>query len=279
MLPTALFNNKISIATFQNSTTMKISSSTSLLVLFFLSSAGSASSQPFRLVNGKSDDILEAMSGEANEKATRASSPRIRIPSASASVAAPTFSIDETFKTSNKSYEKPVSDHKPSHLDLIDFHRRFAPTDESLNEDEATMLEAYIREAYTKIHQDGSNPSEVLPLHRRTDALEETMRKAFDKIHPSSSSILRRFKDLENLSQDESNYLATTIGNAFDKIHRNRGSTVEAVAKSVVGDKVAKNVEKMGNDMGGLRGSHKSPFIPIDREALKRFEQRTGKSF
>eukprot|EP00533_Pseudo-nitzschia_delicatissima_P009108 CAMPEP_0116108624 /NCGR_PEP_ID=MMETSP0327-20121206/16892_1 /TAXON_ID=44447 /ORGANISM="Pseudo-nitzschia delicatissima, Strain B596" /LENGTH=165 /DNA_ID=CAMNT_0003601563 /DNA_START=293 /DNA_END=790 /DNA_ORIENTATION=- len=165
---------------------MMISATTFLVPLCIVSTTGVVSAQPFRLVNGKREEISKAMANKPNEEATF-TAPRIRIPNASASVAAQQ-------KSSEKS--STVLDQKLSPLDMVDLHRRFGPTDESLTKKEASFLE-------------------------------------------------------------------DTIRNAYEKIHKDR-------------DSIAIDTKKKNNS---LRGSHKSPFIPIDREVLKRYEQRIGNSF
>ena len=165
---------------------MKVSAITFLVPLCIMSTTGVVSAQPFRLVNGKGEDILKAIANKPNEEATIPAS-RIRIPNTSASVAAP----EKASKTSSST----VLDQKLVSLDMVDLHRRFGPTDESLTKDETTFLE-------------------------------------------------------------------DTIQNAYEKIHKDR-------------DDIVRNAK----NNNGLRGSQKSPFIPIDREVLKRYEQRIGNSF
>ena len=107
---------------------------------------------------------------------------------------------------------------------------------------------------------------------QNNDESDSATAVAEGKVHVPEvlAPFLHRFDPAEEpLSTTEASFLEATITDAFYRIHQDRGMGKD------LGGKPAANYDK-GKDQGGrplLRGSHRSPPIPIDTKVLETIKQ------
>ncbi len=235
-----------------------------------LAPTSSASTRPFRLVNESGEDLLESIANDHKMDASPPGAPRFHTPKASASVQAPAFEANNSDPsplqtlTNNgelsletvisNAFDKIHSDWKTSSVQrkILPMLRRFEqPADTGLSKEEASLLEEAVRNAFDTIHQE-----------KKTDKVTSSSKSPAQPIDSSTSTV-------DNLSKHEANCLEETLRDALDKIHKDRKNTIHSVIPSVVAT----------SHQPRLRGNQKSPFIPIDVDVMKRYNERNGKAF
>lgn len=169
------------------------------------------------------------------------------------------FQLELFSKASNRHLQSPsTSTMKLSSLVSLSLLVCLAPSSSAstrpfklINEEGEDLLESIANE-----HKMGAFPPGAPRLHT-PKASASVQAPVFE---PNDSKQEHELSPLYALTNNGELSLETVLSDAFDKIHQKKKITDT-------------------NHQPRLRGSQKSPFIPIDVDVMKRYNERNGKAF